>query len=461
MQSPTLLIVDDDPAILKLVGRYAERAGFEPVGCLGGGAALQYLSVQPADVAVVDLRMPDIGGLDVVRAIRAHHPECQVALMSGAATIDSAVEAVKLGAVDYLTKPIDVARINAMLAAAQDRVARRPRPPIVEENAADMEFCGMIGRTPSMQRLFRLIRRVAPHARNVLVRGETGVGKELVARALHLSGPRRQRRFLAMNCAAVAASMYESQLFGHVKGAFSGAGDARPGLFEFADGGTVFLDEVANLPLPTQAKLLRILESGEIRRLGAIDAVHADVQMIGATNRDMQADVATGRLRVDLLSRLSVVEITVPPLRHRREDIPHLAAAFIREISARLGKRLVGTTSGAERRLVDAPWRGNVRELRNVIERACILAETEFITERDLASGMTHSSGPELTRLRSDEAIGERSAKTGTSVSVTERNRILDVLQRTGGNKMSAARILGLSRRALYRRLERYGISED
>ena len=461
MQSPTLLIVDDDPAILKLVGRYAERAGFEPVGCLGGTAALQYLSLQPADVAVVDLRMPDISGLDVVRAIRAHHPDCQVALMSGAATIDSAVEAVKLGAVDYLTKPIDVARINAMLAAAQDRVARRQRPPIVEDNAGDMEFCGMIGRTPSMQRLFRLIRRVAPHARNVLVRGETGVGKELVARALHLSGPRRQRRFLAMNCAAVAASMYESQLFGHVKGAFSGAGDARPGLFEFADGGTVFLDEVANLPLPTQAKLLRILECGEIRRLGAIDAVHSDVQVIAATNRDIQADVAAGRLRVDLLSRLSVVEITVPPLRHRREDIPHLASAFIREISARLGKRLVGTTSGAERRLVDAPWRGNVRELRNVIERACILAETEFITERDLAGGMTHSSGSELTRLRSDETIGERSVGTETSFSAMERNRIRDVLQRTGGNKMSAARILGLSRRALYRRLEKYGISEN
>ena len=197
MHSPTLLIVDDDPAILKLVGRYAERAGFEPVGCLGGSAALQYLSLQPADVAVVDLRMPDISGLDVVRAIRAQHPDCQVALMSGAATIDSAVEAVKLGAVDYLTKPIDVTRINALLAAAQDRVARRQRPPIVEDTAGDMEFCGMVGRTPSMKRLFRLIRRVAPHARNVLVRGETGVGKELVARALHVSGPRRQRRFLA------------------------------------------------------------------------------------------------------------------------------------------------------------------------------------------------------------------------------------------------------------------------
>lgn len=458
MQSPTLLIVDDDPAILKLVGRYAERAGFEPVGCLGGGAALQYISAQAADVAVVDLRMPDISGLDVVRAIREHHPDCQVALMSGAATIDSAVAAVKLGAVDYLTKPIDVTRINAMLTAVQERVANRQRLLTADDGGGDVEFCGMIGRTPSMRRLFRLIRRVAPHARNVLVRGETGVGKELVARALHLSGPRRQRRFLAMNCAAVAASMYESQLFGHVKGAFAGASDARPGLFEFADGGTVFLDEVANLPLPTQAKLLRILESGEVRRLGAIEAVHADVQVIAATSRDSQTDVAAGRFRVDLLSRLSVVEITVPPLRHRREDIPHLAAAFIREIGARLGKRLVGTTSGAERRLLDAPWRGNVRELRNVIERACILAETELITERDLAGGMTHSSGAELTRCRSDEDISARSDDARTTLSDMERNRIREVLQRTGGNKMSAARILGLSRRALYRRLERYGL---
>ena len=455
MAAPTLLIVDDDPMILKVVGRFAERAGFEPIACLGGSAALQCLSDRRADVAVVDLWMPDIGGLDVVRAIRESQPDCQVALMSGAATIDSAVEAARLGAVDYLTKPIDFTRMNGMLTAVQEQAAQRRQPRAAERNVGTSEFCGMIGRTPSMQRLFGMIRRLAPDAPTVLVRGETGVGKELVARALHLSGPRRQRRFVGMNCSAVAASHYESQLFGDVRGAFTGAGRGKPGLFEFADGGTIFLDEVANVPHAAQAKLLRAVEASEVRRLGATESLLADVHVIAATSRDMQAEVAAGRFRADLLSRLTVVEMAVPPLRQRREDIPYLTTAFIREVSARVGKRLIGTTPGAERRLVDAHWAGNVRELRNVIECACILADTDFITERDLAGAMTHHGESASARSGHDEM--PRACET-KSLWALERSRIVEVLERTGGNKMSTARILGLSRRSLYRRLARYGL---
>ena len=448
MQSPTLLIVDDDPAILALVGRVAERAGFEPVACLGGNAALQCLSDRRPDAAVVDLLMPDIGGLDVIRAIRESHPDCHVALMSGFATIDTAVEAARLGAVDCLTKPLNLARINIMLTALHEQAARRRRVLAAERNpGAQIEFCGMIGRTLVMQRLFALIRRLAPHARTVLVRGETGVGKELVARALHLSGPRRQGRFVALNCNAGPATMYERQIFGYVQGGFPGAREAKPALFEFADGGTVFLDEIGSLPAAAQATLLRILESGEVRRLGALEPVRTDVHVIAATNRDMEAEVAARRFRADLFYRLNAVQLTVPPLRQRREDIPFLTAAFIREVSARMGKRLIGTTAAAERQLLDARWAGNVRELRNAIERACILADTEFITERDLACGMTHQG----------HAASSMSCAR-PEASAVERCRIVDALRQTRGNKMSAARILGLSRRALYRRLARYGL---
>ena len=246
----------------------------------------------------------------------------------------------------------------------------------------------MIGRGPAMQELFGMIRRLAPHVRTALITGETGTGKELVARALHTTGPRRDRRFVTVNCSAVVETLFESELFGHVRGAFTGATDHKPGLFELADGGTLFLDEIGELPLSVQAKLLRVLELGEVQRVGSLEPRRVNVHVIAATNRDLRAEVAAGRFRSDLYYRLNVVEIRLPPLRDRREDIPYLTAAFVRDTSERLQKPLLGLTPGAERLLALAPWDGNVRELRNVIERACILADGEFITERELAISM-------------------------------------------------------------------------
>ena len=296
---------------------------------------------------MVDLRMPDVGGLDVLRAIREIDPRCQAVLMTGYASVETAVEAIKLGATDYLSKPLDFARLEQLLAGVRDDLERRRNLLSIESDVARrLEFCGMIGRGPAMQELFGMIRRLAPHVRTALVTGETGTGKELVARALHSLGPRRDRRFVTVNCSAVVETLFESELFGHVRGAFTGATENKQGLFELADDGTLFLDEIGELPLAVQAKLLRVLELGEVHRVGSLEPRKVNVHVIAATNRDLRAEVAAGRFRSDLYYRLNIVEVKLPPLRDRREDIPYLTAAFVRETSERLQKPLAGLTPG-------------------------------------------------------------------------------------------------------------------
>src|SRR5687768_8367702 len=388
-QQPVLIVIDDEPGILDVVGRFAARAGFQVIPCSGGREGIEKIQSTHADLVMVDLRMPDVGGLEVLRAIRDSNPNCQAVLMTGYASVDTAVEAVKLGAMDYLSKPLDFVRLQQMFENVRDEIERRRSVMSMERDLARrLEFCGMIGRGPLMQDLFVLIRRLAPHIRTALISGETGTGKELVARALHRTGPRRDRRFVTVNCSAVVESLFESELFGHVRGAFTGAIDNKLGLFEAADGGTLFLDEIGELPLSVQAKLLRVLELGEVHRVGSLDPKRVNVHVVAATNRDLRAEVAAGRFRSDLYYRLNVVELKVAPLRDRREDIPYLTAAFVRDAADRLNKQLAGLTPGAERLLALAPWDGNVRELRNVIERACILADGDFITEKELAVSM-------------------------------------------------------------------------
>jgi DNA-binding NtrC family response regulator len=457
-------VVDDEQGILDVVSRFARRAGFDVVACSGGQEAIAQLQTAHADVAMVDLRMPDIGGLDVIRAIREMDPRCQAVLMTGYATVDTAVEAIKLGAMDYLSKPLDFARLEQLLTSIREEIERRRSILEIESDVAKrLEFCGMIGRGPVMQELFGMIRRLAPHVRTALVTGETGTGKELVARALHQTGPRRDRRFVTVNCSAVVETLFESELFGHMRGAFTGATDNKPGLFELADGGTLFLDEIGELPPTVQAKLLRVLELGEVQRIGSLDGRRVNVHVIAATNRDLRAEVAAGRFRSDLYYRLNVVEIALPPLRERREDIPYLTAAFVRQTSERLQKHVAGLTSGAERVLSAAHWEGNVRELRNVIERACILADDEFISERQLAVtpavAVAAPAAAPLDGVARTIASDTPAADKDLLVTV-ERDHIQRALVRAGGNKKAAAKMLGLSRRALYRRLERLDLSD-
>jgi two-component system response regulator PilR (NtrC family) len=461
-QRPLLLVVDDEQGILDVVGRFARRAGFDVVACSGGQEAIAQMQVRRADLVMVDLRMPDVGGLDVLRAIRETDPHCQAVLMTGFASVDTAVEAIKLGATDYLSKPLDFARLEQLLGGVREELERRRSLLSMEGDLAKrLEFAGMIGRGPAMQELFGMIRRLAPHVRTALITGETGTGKELVARALHKTGPRRDRRFVTVNCSAVVETLFESELFGHVRGAFTGATDNKPGLFELADGGTLFLDEIGELPLTVQAKLLRVLELGEMHRVGSLEPRRVNVHVLAATNRDLRLEVAAGRFRSDLYYRLNIVEVKLAPLRDRREDIPYLTAAFVRDTSERLQKPLLGLTPGAERLLTAAQWDGNVRELRNVIERACILTDGDFITERELASSLPAASPAVSSSFPSSvsQALGAPSSTESDLLVNVERDHIQRALVRANGNKKAAAKMLGLSRRALYRRLERLDLS--
>lgn len=444
MRSPVLLVVDDDVAVREMLERFGRRLGFEVEVRSGGRQTLDWLTTRRADVALIDLQMPEVDGLAVLRAIRDAQPECQVVLMTGYGTIDTAIEAVKLGALDYVSKPLPLDRLKALLTSAREQIARRQALFEADRQTGKrLELCGMIGRTPVMQELFGLIRRLAPHVTVTLVTGETGTGKELVARALHQLGPRRGRRFITVNCSAVVENLFESELFGHLRGAFTGATETKVGVFEAANGGTVFLDEIGELPPAVQAKLLRVLEAGEVQRVGSLEPRKIDVHVIAATNRNLEDDVADGGFRRDLYYRLNVVEIALPPLRNRCEDVPYLTAAFLASCRERFQGTVAGVTEAAETLLTRYSWPGNVRELRNVVERACLLAEGQVLTERDVLRA--------LPRRAQEERPGARNVLRDMEQAEIER-----ALAAAGGNKTATARRLGVSRRLLYRRLERY-----
>ena len=454
---PTLLAIDDEPGILALVERFARTLKFNVVCHNGANGVLAQIDDLRPDVVLVDLQMPEINGLEVLRAIRGVDPECAVVLMTAHASVDSAIEAVKLGALDYLTKPLDFDRLRDLLLTVLKGIERREAMLEIDADAARrFEFHGTIGRSAAMQDLFDSIRRLAPHVRTVLISGETGTGKELVARAFQQVGPRRQNRFLTVNCSAVVDTLFESELFGHQRGAFTGATETKIGVFEHADGGTLFLDEVGELPASVQPKLLRAVEYGDVQRVGSLETKRVDVRVIAATNRDLRTESAAGRFRSDLYFRLSVLEIHLPPLRSRREDIPLLTAAFVRECAARLSRPLTGVTTAAERVLQESHWPGNIRELRNVIERACLLSEARILGEREIRQAM---------RVGSGAGAGETAAPTetlavGDSLSSAQRGQIDRVLRQAGGNKTEAARLLGISRRSLYRWLDRLELTE-
>jgi DNA-binding NtrC family response regulator len=458
---PLILVVDDDPAMAPIVERFARPLGFDVRYESSGVNALEILADLRPDVAMIDLQMPEMGGLDVLKGVRAADPDCQAILMTGNPSVDTAIEAVRAGALDYLTKPFDFDRLMELLVGVREGLAQRETLLSADADVASrVLFNGMIGRSPVMQDLFSVIRRVGPHARTVLITGETGTGKELVARALHNCGPRKSKRFLTLNCAAVVETLFESELFGHVRGAFTGATDNKVGMFEHAHQGSLFLDEIGELPAGLQPKLLRALEQGEIQRVGSLDTKKVDVHVIAATNRNLAAESQTDRFRMDLFYRLSVIEIHLPPLRDRREDIPYLTAAFVREIAARLGRTISGVSPAAERLLSQAPWPGNIRQLRNVLERACILAEGRLISELDLQSAIAPSNAAAApapaTPLVAASAIGDEDPPD--LLTTAQADQIRRVLQETNGNKAAAARRLGVSRRSLYRWIDRLNL---
>ncbi len=461
---PRLLVVDDDPAILPVVERIARQLGFDVRYHSSGREALDRLAEVRPDVAMVDLQMPELNGIEVLKAVRAADPECQVILMTGLPSVDTAIDAVKAGALDYISKPFDFERLRELLIGVRDGITQRQTLLQADADVATrFEFQHMVGRSPVMQDLFSVIRRMAPHGRTILITGETGTGKELVARALHASGARRTKRFHTLNCSAVVETLFESELFGHVRGSFTGAVDSKVGLFEHAHQGTLFLDEIGELPLSLQPKLLRAIEHGEVQRVGSLETRSVDVRVIAATNRDLRAQVLSGAFRSDLFYRLSIVEIHLPPLRDRREDIPYLTAAFVRELAARLDRPIVGVSPAGERLLQKADWPGNIRELHNVIERAFILAEGRILSERDLQTALkvpaTSASPTAPAPLpASPAAPAVRGDDSPDLLTRAERDQIERVLREVGGNKAAAAKRLGLSRRSLYRWLDRLNV---
>jgi DNA-binding NtrC family response regulator len=455
---PTLLAIDDEPGMLALVEKFAFDMNFRVLCHSEGRGALAHISQVRPDVVLVDLQMPEVNGLDLLRAIRETDSSCAVVLMTGHSSIASAIEAVRLGALDYLTKPLDFDRLRGLLTTVKKGIERRETLLQIDADVArQFEFQSMIGRSAAMQDLFDSIRRLAPHVRTVLITGEAGTGKDLVARAFHQVGPRRARRYLTINCSAVVDTLFESELFGHQRGAFTGATETKVGVFEHADGGTLFLDEVGDLPLSVQPKLLRAVEYGEVQRVGSPDARRVDVHVIAATNRDIRSAAAAGQFRSDLYYRLGIMEIHLPPLRERSEDIPLLTAAFLRGCAARLNRPLTGITAAAERILRQAPWAGNIRELHSVIERACLLGETRMLTERDILAAMTTArrSVPVAAVAENPRPAGEDAGASDDLLSSVQRTQIDRVLKRVGGNKTQAARLLGISRRSLYRWIDR------
>jgi two-component system response regulator HydG len=445
---PLLLLVDDDAQIRQLLSEVGGREQFEVLEAADGAAAIDMLQRRHIDLVLLDMQMPRANGLDVLRSVRASGTSSQIALMSGASSVEDAVEAVKLGATEYFSKPLDLPRVRALMRSMRQQYLDRNTVLASDADLAErLEVCGMIGRSPVMRELFAVITRLAPHARNVLVTGETGTGKELAARALHLLGPRRDRKLITVNCSAMVETLFESELFGHVKGAFTGATADKAGVFEAANGGTVFLDEVGELPAGAQAKLLRTIENGELQRVGSVEPRHVDVRIVAATNRRLEAEVAAGRFRSDLYYRLNVVEITVPPLRERTEDIPYLTAAFVRRFSKEFDRPITGLTAAAEERLTEWPWPGNVRELRNVIERACLLCEGRLLTESDLSRSLTERPVVASPAFPDDEPAGPPPTP----------DEVKAALDLSAGNKSLAARRLGVSRRTLYRLIDKYG----
>jgi len=444
-----VLVVDDEPAQRELVAGFLRKHGFDVVLAGGGREAVARFKQEPFDLVLTDQRMPDLSGLEVLEAVRSASPETAVVIITAYGTIETAVSAVKAGAADYLTKPLN---LDDLL----HRVHRlRERQRLVTENRELREALterhrveGIIGDSGRMQEVLSLVRRVAPSDATVLIRGESGTGKELIARALHYASPRAAGPLVKVNCAALAESLLEAELFGHEKGAFTGAVASRKGRFEMADGGSIFLDEIGDLPPHLQVKLLRVLQEREFERVGSSRPIKVDVRLLAATHRDLEALVREGRFREDLYYRINVVTIMLPPLRERREDLPPLIEHFLRAFAGKNGKSVRGLTREAREALLRYDYPGNIRELENLIERAVVLTRDDVIGVEDLPLTLeTPASG-------SGDKAGLIAAVEGL-----ERRMIREALAEADGTQTRAAELLGISERVLRYKLKKYGLS--
>jgi len=451
MEPMKILVVDDEVQIREMLRNNLTQMGGFPVEVAAGGVeALEKIEKDVFDLVLTDLKMPEMGGMDLLKALKATRPEIMVIIMTAFGSIETAVEAMRTGADDYITKPIDFNELLIHLSKAQkESLLLRENRFLRMEVRKKFEYSSIVGKSRKILEVFSLIEKVAPSSSTVILYGGSGTGKELVAKAIHYHGPRAHKPFIPFNCGAIPESLVESELFGHTKGAFTGAIQAKRGLFEEADGGTIFLDEISTLPPSAQVKLLRVLQEREVMRVGSTDRTKIDVRVIAATNENLEANMKLGKFREDLFYRLQVFPIVLPDLKDRSEDIPLLAYHFLDIYTKVTQKALKGISKDAMNFLLEYHWPGNVRELENVIERAVIMADQEYLTPQDL---------PDYLREEFTNLI-KRGVKARKSLEEIKEEYISQILQETGGNKRVAAEILRVNPRTLYR-FEKKGRSE-
>jgi len=447
----SILVVDDDVAHRTMLRALLSGWGYEIREAESGEAAVEAVKDGPFDLILMDVRMIRMSGIEAMSGIKALNPSIPVIIMTAFASVETAVEALKKGAYDYLTKPLDFDELHLAIERAMDHLKLREENRLLRESlGARFDRRNLIARSAAMERLLETVAQVAPSEATVLITGESGTGKEMIAGAIHFNSFRKDGPFIKINCAAITETLLESELFGHEKGAFTGADRRKEGKFRQAEGGTIFLDEVSEMSLAMQVKLLRVLQEREIVRVGGDEAIRIDIRIIAATNRDLLSEIAAGRFREDLFYRLNVVTLHIPPLRERPEDIPLIAQHYLALFAERNRKKVRGFSPQAMDRLLRHTWPGNVRELMNAVERGVVLSRSEYLGEDELALALPVK--PPVPDSFPESAAGD------ASLEGVEKATILKTLEAAGGNKSEAARRLGITRRTLHLKLRRYGM---
>ncbi len=448
----TILVADDDLAHRTMLRTLLSGWGYAITEADDGSSAMEAVRRQPFDLILMDIRMIRVSGLEALTEIKAYNPAIPVVIMTAYASVETAVQALKKGAYDYLTKPLDFDELRLTLERAMDHSHLREENRLLKESLGErFDRRSLIGRSAAMTRLIETVSQVAPTEATALITGESGTGKEMIAGLIHHNSLRKEGPFIRFNCAAIAETLLESELFGHEKGAFTGADRRKEGKFRQADGGSLFLDEVSEMSVGMQVKLLRVLQERELTRVGGEEVLRVDVRLIAATNRDLLKEVGAGRFREDLFYRLNVVTLNVPPLRDRPEDIPLLAQEFLVQFAEKNRKAIKGFTPQAMDRLLRYPWPGNVRELMNSVERGVVLSRGEYLDETEL-SLLLPGVAPAPAETPAPSAPGSE----GHSLEIVERETILKALDAVRGNKSEAARRLGITRRTLHQKLRKY-----
>jgi len=460
---PKILIVDDEKNMRWAISRALEKEGYEILQASNGQEGIEAFERHRPDVMLLDLKMPVMGGMEALKTIRETNTTTPVLMLTAHGTMETAIEAMKRGAMDYLSKPFDVEELKVQIRKALHVNELEEQVVYLKETTAFETGNVVIGNSQPMKELMAMVERVAATPATILIQGESGTGKEIIAHLVHHNSPRRDKPFIKVNCGAIPETLIESELFGHEKGAFTGAVSRKVGKFERARGGTILLDEIGELSLSMQVKLLRVVQDKEIERVGGSETVSVDARVIAATNRQLKKMTEEGTFREDLYYRLNVIPLHIPPLRDRKEDIPGFVHHFMKVFCSEMGRKLMTLSPKAMAQLVNHPWKGNVRELENFIERLVILSPTDDVQEVDLPiSGTTDASGTPDTSGISDtpKDSGIQLPEEGISLDELEKDLILQALEKTGNNQTKSAQLLGISRHTLMYRMDKHGISK-